>query len=256
MSEDSTGLLLASNLKPLKLPTILAERGKLAREASGGNASYAGYLLRLTELELCARRSSATEARIRRAQFPMQKELDTYDFSLMPSVPRQVVLELSRGEWIGRRGNVCLIGSPGTGKTHLATALGRSACRRGKRVRSVTAAALVNQLEAAQKAYQLERMLAQPDRVDLLICDEVGYLSFGRSGAELLFQVLAERYERRSVLVTSNLGLSEWKEVFVEERLTAALLDRLTHHCEIVAMNGESYRFRQSAKGLRPDQAK
>jgi DNA replication protein DnaC len=137
---------------------------------------------------------------------------------------------------------------PGTGKTHLAVALGLAACRQGKRVRFVTAASLVTQLEEAQKQYQLERALRQLDRVELLVCDELGYLSFSRAGAELLFQVFAERYERRSLLVTSNLAFSEWGQVFQGERMTAALLDRLTHRCQIFEMNGESYRFRESMK--------
>jgi DNA replication protein DnaC len=169
----------------------------------------------------------------------------------VPSLSKPKVLELARGEWIEQRYNVCLVGSPGTGKTHLATALGLAACRQGKRVRFCTAAALVTRLEGAQKQYQLERLLAQLDRADLLICDELGYLSFSRGGAELLFQVFAERYERRSLLVTSNLAFSEWVQVFQGERMTAALLDRLTHRCHIVEMNGESFRFRESMKSKR-----
>ena len=144
--------------------------------------------------------------------------------------------------------NCCLIGNAGTGKTHLTIALGLAACRQGRRVRFFTAAALVNRLEEARKHYQLERLLTQLDKTDLLICDELGYLSFSRTAAELLFQVFADRYERASLLITSNLAFSEWQQVFQGERMTAALLDRLTHHCHIFEMNGESYRFRQSAK--------
>ena len=166
------------------------------------------------------------------------------------------MLELARGEWIEQHSNCCLIGSPGTGKTHLATALGLAACRQGKRVRFFTAAALVTQLEEAQKQHQLDRLLAQLDRADLLICDELGYLSFSRAGAELLFQVFADRYERRSLLVTSNLPFSEWGQVFQGERMTAALLDRLTHRCHIFEMNGESYRFRESMKAKKAKQSK
>jgi DNA replication protein DnaC len=164
---------------------------------------------------------------------------------------KQKVLELSRGEWIEQRFNCCLIGQPGTGKTHLAVALGLSACRQGHKVKFYTAAALVNRLEEAQKQYQLDRLLNQLDRLDLLICDELGYLSFSRSGAELLFQVFADRYERRSLLLTSNLAFSDWGTIFQGERMTAALLDRLTHHCQIFEMNGESYRFRESMKKKR-----
>lgn len=170
----------------------------------------------------------------------------------MPSVPKQKVLELSRGEWIDQHFNCCLVGQPGTEKTHLATALGLAACRQGRRVRFFTAAALVNRLEEAQKQYQLDRFLTQLDRTDLLICDELGYLSFSRSGAELLFQVFADRYERASLLITSNLAFGDWGQVFQGERMTAALLDRLTHRCHIFEMNGESYRFRESMKTKKP----
>jgi DNA replication protein DnaC len=167
---------------------------------------------------------------------------------MMPHLNKQKIVELTRCQWLDQHENLCLIGSQGVGKTHLAIALGLAACRAGQRVRFFTAAALVTRLEEAQKQYQLDRFLSQLDRMDLLICDELGYLSFSRTGAELLFQVFADRYERASLLVTSNLPFSEWNQVFQGERMTAALLDRLTHHYHIFEMNGESYRFRESTK--------
>ena len=173
----------------------------------------------------------------------------------MPGFNKQKVIELARGEWIEQRFNCCLIGSPGTGKTHLATALGLASCRQGRRVRFFTAANLVTRLEEAQKQYRLDRFLSQLDKVDLLICDELGYLSFSRPGAELLFQVFADRYERSSLLITSNLAFSDWGQVFQGERMTAALLDRLTHRCHIFEMNGESYRFRESVKAQKGKKA-
>ena len=186
----------------------------------------------------------------------MQKDLDTFDFAAAPGVGKQKILELSRCSWIEEKTNCVLVGSSGTGKTHLAIALGLAACRGGRRVRFFTAASLVNKLEELQKQYGLDRFLKQLDKVDLLICDELGYLSFSRSGAELLFQVFADRYERSSILITSNLPFSEWQQVFQGERMTAALLDRLTHHCEIFEMNGESFRFRESMKTKRTKGAK
>src|SRR5437868_6952349 len=243
-----TALLLKTNLKQLKLPTMSAEWEKLAREAAANNEPYEAYLLRLTELEVAARSANALAARIRAAAFPVMKDFDTYDFGALPPLPKQKVLELARGDWLEQRFNCCLIGNAGTGKTHLATALGLAACRQGKRVRFFTAAGLVTQLEEAQQQHRLERFQSQLDRAELLICDELGYLSFSRAGAELLFQVFAERYERRSLLLTSNLAFGDWGQVFQGERMTAALLDRLTHRCHIFELNGQSYRFRESMK--------
>jgi DNA replication protein DnaC len=227
---------------------MLAEWEKLAREAAAKNEAYENYLLRLTEAEVTTRSANALSARIRAAGFPVIKDFDTFDFTAIPSLPKQKVLDLARGQWVEQHSNCCLIGNAGTGKTHLAIALGLAICRLGQRVRFITAASLVTQLEEAQQQHRLDRVLGQLDRLDLLIIDELGYLSFSRSGAELLFQVFADRYERRSLLVTSNLAFSEWGSVFQGDRMTAALLDRLTHRCDIFEMNGESYRFRESMK--------
>jgi DNA replication protein DnaC len=241
-------MLLRHNLKTLRLPTMLSEHAKLSREAAEADESYEQFLLRLTELEVNQRAANAVQARIKAAGFPVLKDLDTYDFAAMPSLSKQKILELSRGEWIDQKFNACFIGNAGTGKTHLAIALGQAACRQHKRVRFFTAATLVNTLEELQKQYRLDRFLAQLDKAELLVIDELGYLSFSRSGAELLFQVFADRYERGSTLITSNLPFSEWGQVFQGERMTAALLDRFTHRCHIFEMNGESFRFRESAK--------
>jgi DNA replication protein DnaC len=248
MSVETTPLLLKANLKQLRLPTMLAEWEKLAREAAAQNEAYENYLLRLTEAEVTTRSANALSARIRAAGFPVIKDFDTFDFAAIPSLPKQKVLDLARGQWVEQHSNCCLIGNAGTGETHVAIALGLAICRLGRRVRFVTAASLVTQLEEAQQQHRLERLLSQLDRLDLLIVDELGYLSFSRSGAELLFQVFGDRYERRSLLVTSNLAFSEWGSIFQGDRMTAALLDRLTHRCDIFEMNGESYRFRESMK--------
>jgi DNA replication protein DnaC len=241
-------MLLKHNLKTLRLPTMLSEYAQLSREAADADENYEQYLLRLTELEVATRSANALAARIKNAGFPVLKDLETYDFSAMPSLSKQKILELARGQWIEEKTNACFIGNAGTGKTHLSVALGQAACRAGKRVRFFTAATLVNQLEESQKQYRLERLMSALEKLDLLIVDELGYLSFSRGGAELLFQVFADRYERGSVLITSNLPFGEWGQIFQGERMTAALLDRFTHRCHIFEMNGESYRFRESSK--------
>ena len=237
---------------------VLREYARFSREAASANSSYEDYLEKLTELEVSQRSSNAITNRIRAAGFPILKDLESFEFTLAPSLNKQKVLELSRGQWIAEHYNCCLIGNSGTGKTHLAVALGQAACRHGRHVRFHTAASLVTQLEEAQKQYRLEKFLSSLERISLLIVDELGYLSLSASGAELLFQVFAERYERGPGApgITSNLPFGEWGGVFKSERMTAALLDRLTHRCHILECNGESYRFRQSRKQVKEKDAK
>jgi DNA replication protein DnaC len=235
---------------------MLSEYAKLAREAAQKNESYDSYLLKLSELEVNQRGANAIMGRLKNASFPVIKDLETFDFTLAPQISKPKVLELARCEWIDQKSNLCCVGNSGTGKTHLAVALGQAACRFGKRVKFYTAQALVNQLEEAQKNYRLERTLAMLAKIELLIVDELGYISFSRGGAELLFQVFADRYERGSILITSNLPFGEWGSIFQGERMTAALLDRLTHRCAIFEMNGQSYRFRESVKAAKPPKEK
>ncbi|MCY7300189.1 MAG: IS21-like element helper ATPase IstB [Ilumatobacteraceae bacterium] len=249
-------MLLRHHLKTLRLPTMLSEYAKLGREAAEKDEDYESYLLKLSELEVNQRGANAITARIKNASFPVLKDLETFDFTLTPQINKQKVLELARCEWVEHKSNLCCVGNSGTGKTHIAIALGQAACRAGKRVRFFTAQALVNHLEEAQKNYRLERMLSNLNRIELLIVDELGYISFSRSGAELLFQVFADRYERESILITSNLPFGEWGSIFQGDRMTAALLDRLTHRCTIFEMNGESYRFRESVKSAKPAKEK
>jgi DNA replication protein DnaC len=245
---DVTIDLLKTHFRQLRLPTMGTEFEKLARDAAAANQTFIQFLLRLTELELATRAANAVATRIKNAGFPVLKDLDTYDFSVMPGLSKPKILELARCEWIEHTFNCCLVGGQGTGKTHIAISLGQAACRAGLRVLYFTAADLVSQLEKAQKQYTLDRFLDQLERTPLLICDELGYVSLSRGGVELLFRVFADRYERASMLVTSNLPFSEWNQIFQGERMTAALLDRLTHRCHIFEMNGESYRFRESMK--------
>jgi len=191
------------------LPTISSEFSKLAREATKGNEGYVEYLLRLTELVVANRTANTMTARIKGAGFPVMKDFDSYDFSLTSILNKHKMLELAQSEWIDQHFNCCLIGSPGTGKTHLAIVLALAACRQGRRVRFFTAAVLVNRLEEAQKQYQLEKLLRQLDKTDLLVCDELGYITISRRGAELRFQGFTDRYERSSLVITSNLSFAE-----------------------------------------------
>jgi DNA replication protein DnaC len=253
---DATIDLLKAHFRQLRLPTMGKEFEKLARDAAAADQTFAQFLLRLTEIELAARASSAVVTRIRNAEFPVLKDFDTFDFSAVPQLSKPKILELARCEWIEQKYNCCLVGTSGTGKTHLAVGLGQAACRAGLRVRFFTAAGLVSRLEKEQKQYTLDRFLGQLDRAHLLICDELGYVTMSRGGVALLFRVVADRYERGSVLITSNLPFSDWVQIFQGERMTAALLDRLCHRCHIFEMNGESYRFRESMKskkGRKPE---
>jgi DNA replication protein DnaC len=243
---DTPQVLLEHHLKMLRLPTFLREYNKVARQCSAENVDYPRYLLRMTELELLDRERRATERRIHQARFPVVKSLDSFEFLSIPSLNKALVLELTRCEFLLRRENVLLLGNSGTGKTHLALALGLAACQRGHRVRFTTAAALVHELMEARDEKWLLRFQKQMASYELLIVDELGFIPLSKTGAELLFEVFSQRYERGSTLVTSNLPFQEWTEVLGSERLTGALLDRLTHHVHILEMNGESYRLKQS----------
>jgi DNA replication protein DnaC len=245
---DTPQVLLEHHLKQLRLPTFLREYDKVARQCAAEGVDFPRFLLRLTELELLDRERRATERRIQQAHFPVVKSLDTFEFSAIPSLNKALVLELARSEFLLRRENVLLLGNSGTGKTHLALALGLAACQRGHRVRFTTTAAMVHELLEAKDEKRLLRYQKQMASYELLIVDELGFVPLSKSGAELLFEVFSQRYERGSTLVTSNLPFQEWTEVLGSERLTGALLDRLTHHVHILEMNGESYRLKQSKR--------
>src|SRR5947209_8871599 len=243
---DIPQVLLAHHLKALKLPTFLREHERLARQCATEGVDHLRYLLRLAELELIEREQRMVERRIRAAHFPTVKSLDSFDFLAIPSLNKALVLELARGDYIERRENVIALGNSGTGKTHIALGLGLAACQRGISVGFTTAAALVHELLEARDERRLLRLQKQLAGYRLLIIDELGFVPLSPSGAELLFEVVSRRYERGSVIVTSNLPFDEWTSVFGSERLTGALLDRLTHHVHILEMNGESYRLRTS----------
>lgn len=245
-------LLLTHHLKQLRLPTILREYDKVARESAREGIDHTAYLLRLVELELIDRERRVVERRIRQARFPAVKSLDTFDFVAIPSLNKMLVLELSRCEYILRRDNIIALGNSGTGKTHIGLSLGLAACQKGFSVAFTTAAGLVHQLMEARDERRLLKLQRDLAAVKLLIIDELGYVPFSTAGAELLFEVFSQRYERGSTIVTSNLPFEEWTSVFGAERLTGALLDRLTHHVHILSMNGESYRLTQSTRRRKP----
>jgi DNA replication protein DnaC len=251
---DTPQLLLAHHLKALKLPTFLREYDKLARQCAAEGVDHARYLMRLTELEIIDRERRMVERRIKEARFPTVKSLDSFDFTAIPSLNKTLVLELARSEYIARRENIIALGNSGTGKTHVALGLGLAACQKGLSVGFITAAALVNELHEAHDERRLLRLQRQLAGYKLLIIDELGYVPLSQTGAELLFEVLSQRYERGSIIVTSNLPFDEWTGVFGSERLTGALLDRLTHHVHILEMNGNSFRLKHSQKRIGADQ--
>lgn len=243
---DKPQVLLGHHLKALKLPTFLREYDKVARDCAREGIDHPSYLLRLAELELIERERRMVDRRIREARFPAVKSLDTFEFAAIPSLNKMLVLELARSEYILRRENVIALGNSGTGKSHVALALGLAACQRGFAVGFTTAVSLVNQLLEARDEKRLLRLQTQLAGHKLLIVDELGYVPLSPTGAELLFEVFSQRYERGSTIVTSNLPFEDWTSVFGSERLTGALLDRITHHVHILEMNGDSYRLKQS----------
>ena len=243
---ETPQVLLALHLKALKLPTFLREYAKVAAECAKDRADHPKFLLRLAELELLDRERRLVERRIRAAHFPAVKSLDTFDFTAIPSLNKMLVLDLARCDYINAHDNIIALGNSGTGKTHVALALGLAACQRGLSVGFMTAAGLVHQLMEARDERRLLRLQAQLASLKLLIIDELGYVPLSQTGAELLFEVFSQRHERGSTIVTSNLPFEDWTSVFGAERLTGALLDRLTHHVQILEMNGESYRLKQS----------
>jgi DNA replication protein DnaC len=233
-------------LRQMRLPTVAANYRKFAQEAAQSAQPYEEYLLALLEQEANQRDINRRKRRVQEARFPVLRMLDEFDFAMLPSLNRHKVLDLARGEYIERHENVALIGSIGTGKTHIAIALGLAACEQGYRVRFYTAAGLINALLEAQDAQRLSKLENWLMKHDLIILDEVGFVPFSQRGAQMLFAFISQKYLRGSLIVTSNLAFAEWTEVFGDPRLTSALLDRLTHRCHILEFAGESYRFRQS----------
>lgn len=240
---------IRQSCKRLFLGAIASQFDGLAREAARDGHSHLRYLDTLLAAELEERGQRKVQRRLQEARLPRLKTLEQFDFNQAPHLPAALLRQLAEGGYIERAEPVILLGECGTGKTHLATALCVAACRQGRRVRFVTAAALVNELVEARQQSALQRALARWTKFDLLAIDELGYLPLAEVGAELLFQVIAERAERASILLTTNLPFSEWPQVFANPRLCKALLDRVTDRCHIIETGSESYRFRRTAAG-------
>ena len=243
-----TLMALRENLKQLNLSTIARDMETHLRQAGETGIGYDEFLLELTTDELQARSENRLKRRIREARFPLIKPLETFDIKAAQGLDMRLFRELSNCNFIKEHRNIIFLGRSGTGKTHMATAIGIESCRNNYRTRFITCYGLVNELIEAREEKALQRMLQRYARYDLLILDELGYIPFSKEAGELLFQVLAERHERGSVIITTNLGFADWTQVFGDPVMTAALLDRLTHKAHIINCSWESYRLKQSLK--------
>jgi DNA replication protein DnaC len=238
-------LLLDGYLKQLRLTTFIKNYASYAQDAVRENRSCEQFLLALAQQETAQRELNSQRQRIKGARFPVIKELADFDFSAVPKLNKQRILALARGEYIAQAEPIILVGNPGLGKTHIATGLGLAACRQRERVRFYNAASLVNELILAQEETRLEKFIATALRHRLIVLDELGFIPFSAVGAQLIFQFVSALYERVAIIVTTNLKFADWTQIFGDERLTLALLDRLTHRAHILEFLGESYRFRQ-----------
>ena len=250
-TETKATVLLKHHLKRLKLPTMHSECEKTAARAAQENLDHLAFLLSLCELELVEREQRAAQRRLKAARFPAHKTLDEFDFNAQVSVNKPLILELMLGEYLEKRENIILIGASGTGKTHLATALGIAACLSGKKVRFFRVTELITTLIEARDEKLLLRLRSQLAKQHLLILDELGYVPASKLGAELIFDIIGTAYERQSLMVTTNLPFENWTEVLGSERLTGAALDRLTHRCHIIETTGESYRLKDARRRRR-----
>lgn len=240
---------LQENLKRLTLSTMARELASHLRQAKESGTGHDEFLQRLTTAELTARAENRLARRVREAKFPLLKTLEAFDFNAVSGLDLGLVRELARCDYVKERRNVIFLGRSGTGKTHMATALGVEACKNNYRTRFISCYALANELIEARQERDLQRLIRRYARYELLILDELGYIPFSKEGSELLFQVLAERQEKGSVIITTNLGFADWTQVFGDPVMTAALLDRLTHRAHIINCQWESYRLKQSLKG-------
>jgi DNA replication protein DnaC len=238
-------MLLEGYLKQLNLRSFIRNHESFGVDAAQNDHSYSRYLLALSEQEVAQREANRRQRRLKEAKLPVVKALSDFDFSALPMLNRQQILQLAQGDYIEKAEPVILVGNPGLGKTHIATALAVEACRQQHRVRFYNTAALVNELISAQEEQRFGKVLDTALRHKLIVLDELGFIPLSNKGAQLIFQFCSALYERVSLMVTTNLTFADWTQVFGDERLTLALLDRLTHKAHIIEFTGESYRFRQ-----------
>ncbi len=236
--------LLEAYLRALNLPMFLQLYQSYAQDAARSGLSFERFLLALCEAEVADREAKRIESAIRRAKFPFLKELTDYDFTAVENIPKTTFLELAQGGYMSRAENLILVGNPGLGKTHLGIGLALAACRQGKRVRFYKTAALINDLQMAQKKLTLSGFVARFAKLDLLVLDELGFIAVDKAGGHLLFQLVSDLYEKVSMIITSNLRFGDWNSIFADATLTTAFLDRLTHKGRIIEFVGESYRYR------------
>ena len=240
--------LLFENLKSLRLSTMTRNLQSHLRQAKQDKLGYDEFLLNLTEAEVQVRKENGRKRRLQEANFPLLKPLETFNFEAAPDLDARLIKELSSCEYVQKTQNVIFMGKSGTGKTHLATALGMEACKQGVRTRFVTGCGLANELIEARDEKLLGRFVKRYAGYGLLIVDELGYVPFSKEGAQLIFQVLAERHERKPVIITTNMGFGNWTQIFGDPSMTAALLDRITHKAHVINCTWESYRLKETLK--------
>jgi DNA replication protein DnaC len=238
--------------KALKAPALRDAAGRLAERARAEEWSHEEYLAACLQREVAARDSHGAEGRIRAARFPSRKSIEDFDFDHQRSIKRETLSHLGTLDFVAGKENVIFLGPPGTGKTHLATGLGIRACQAGHRVAFATAAQWVARLAEAHQAGKLSDELTRLSRIPLIVVDEVGYIPFEPEAANLFFQLVSSRYERASLIVTSNKPFGRWGEVFGDDVVAAAMIDRLVHHADVVNLKGDSYRLKNRDLGRVP----
>ena len=241
--------LLDSYLRELCLPTVLRTYRQVAQDAAAAQLPYDRFLLALLEQEISQRERTRQQNRVKAARFPYLKEFSDFDFSCIQTPTRPQLTALAEGHYLKAKEPIILVGNPGLGKTHVAIALALAACRQGYKVRFYNVAALLNELIAAQSEQRLQRFFDMALKQQLIVLDELGFIPFSPLAAQLLFQFCSALYERVPLLITTNLRFADWSQVFGDERLCVALLDRLTHRAHLLEFIGDSYRLRQTRKG-------